>query len=78
MHMHVRRKGTVSHPQWYPTLHQQAPVAQGIEQAPSKRLAAGSNPAEGATQRDSLPVTHLLPWKRARSYPAEVVSLDGV
>lgn len=31
--------------------HRQAPVAQWIEQAPSKRLAAGSSPAGGATDR---------------------------
>lgn len=41
-----------------------APVAQWIEQAPSKRLAAGSSPAGGATQKDGVGdfVPTLIPF----------------
>ena len=45
-----------------------APVAQGIEQPPSKRLAAGSNPAGRAIEAvvDDTPMAGVAKWLRQR------------
>lgn len=59
----------------YPWTRHQAPVAQWIEQAPSKRLAAGSSPAGGAQPQPSPREGFLLvrmgvgPRRRAPDAP---------
>jgi hypothetical protein len=72
-----QRHGSARQGAGYKAGHQ-APVAQWIEQAPSKRLAAGSSPAGGASLRPPSGEGFLLVRARSSRYDEAADACPGI